>query len=477
MFKGAFALAVVFVLAIVSSLSACTIAVVHGSITTDGRPLLWKNRDVPDLEQEVRYFDTKPYGFLALVYCGETDRAWAGINDAGFGIVNSNSYNLPDSVIYGVDDGVIMWLALKNCQTVDDFEVLISRTPPCNGYNFAVLDANGNCAIFEAGPHTIHRIDLSPRLPYVVRSNFSFSGDSTRRTGIHRYTRARYLIERGIANGNLNYKYIIDTVASDLFAPDLDPYPLPFEGFYRDFPRGFIPVNETISRFITRAGIVIRGSQSRDRVSDGSMIVVMGQPVLGVPVCVWVRTKAVPRALLGYSPSSLCYQAELIRRTIEPYSEFPNRFDTYRFVSIQPALQALRLFAYETIDMLDDFPAQELRLQQDAVGNEIMSRYASFLPLSTGKEGFTPKDPYVNCYPNPFNSALNIKIGLAKSDEADIIILNMEGQIVQHLVAKTNSSVIWDGVSLRGEPAGSGLYIVRVKTGDWVKEEKVLFLK
>ena len=90
----------------------CTIGVFSGSVTEDGRPMIWKNRDVTNDIQKYCYFepilpgsDTALYAFIGNVYSADTNRVYMGINEVGFGIINSNIYNLGDSLSRGMDDG------------------------------------------------------------------------------------------------------------------------------------------------------------------------------------------------------------------------------------------------------------------------------------------------------------------------------------------------------------------------------------
>ena len=90
----------------------CTIAVISGSATVDGRPLLWKNRDVTNDVQKFCYFEprmphaeTTFYAFVGNVYSSDTTRVYMGVNEVGFAIINANCYNLNDTLSRGFDDG------------------------------------------------------------------------------------------------------------------------------------------------------------------------------------------------------------------------------------------------------------------------------------------------------------------------------------------------------------------------------------
>ena len=73
----------------------CTIAVLTGKATRDGRPILWKNRDAGYLDNEVIFFTDGRYKSVALVNAGETDKAWIGLNERGFAITSGSARRSP----------------------------------------------------------------------------------------------------------------------------------------------------------------------------------------------------------------------------------------------------------------------------------------------------------------------------------------------------------------------------------------------
>ena len=54
----------------VSGSDGCTTALISGLVTVDGRPLLWKNRDVHGWDQEFVYDDSGTYAFVGMTYAG-----------------------------------------------------------------------------------------------------------------------------------------------------------------------------------------------------------------------------------------------------------------------------------------------------------------------------------------------------------------------------------------------------------------------
>ena len=84
-------------------------------------------------------------------------------------------------------------------------------------------------------------------------------------------------------------------------------------------------------------------------------------------------------------------------------------------------------------------------------------------------------------YPNPFNPDTVIPFSLPQSGEVQIAIHNILGQQVAELVNGYREAgfhrVVWDGKDLMGRPTASGIYLVRMISGEFTGVRKVLFLK
>jgi len=88
----------------------CTVAVVSGKATRNGRPLLWKNRDTSGLDNKMIYYKGDKYGFIGLIDARDKDvrNVWAGINTEGFAIMNSASGDLSEEERGGGGNGRFM---------------------------------------------------------------------------------------------------------------------------------------------------------------------------------------------------------------------------------------------------------------------------------------------------------------------------------------------------------------------------------
>lgn len=84
-------------------------------------------------------------------------------------------------------------------------------------------------------------------------------------------------------------------------------------------------------------------------------------------------------------------------------------------------------------------------------------------------------------YPNPFNPETTIRYRVAQQGEVTIEIFNILGQKVRTLVDKVQPEgsyrVVWDGTNDYGASVSTGMYIYRMKSADFVKSRKMLFLK
>lgn len=81
-------------------------------------------------------------------------------------------------------------------------------------------------------------------------------------------------------------------------------------------------------------------------------------------------------------------------------------------------------------------------------------------------------------YPNPFNPETVISWQLAMGGEVELKIFNLLGQEVRTLVDEWEEagshSIVWDGFNNEGFPAASGIYICKLKSGNFSKVNKLI---
>jgi len=304
-----------FLAAFRQSALGCTVAVVSGKATPDGRPLLWKNRDAAAVDNKMMFFRGEKFAFVAVVSSERTDpgSVWAGLNTEGLAVMNSAASDLGTESRPGDQNGVFIKAALGECATVAEFEAFLERTKGQYDLaaDFGVIDAGGEACFFEASSENFVKFDArDPRVApfgYIVRTNYAFtSSDPLEGGGFIRFERVSRLFERARAEKRLDLGFILREASRDLVHEKLHSHPLD-----RPLPADpaaplYINTNDTINRNSTVSVSVFHGAPSRARADLATMWVLLGQPVAGVAVPVWPAAVAVPSATAGEKTAPLC---------------------------------------------------------------------------------------------------------------------------------------------------------------------------
>ncbi|MCC6962701.1 MAG: S8 family serine peptidase [candidate division Zixibacteria bacterium] len=84
-------------------------------------------------------------------------------------------------------------------------------------------------------------------------------------------------------------------------------------------------------------------------------------------------------------------------------------------------------------------------------------------------------------YPNPFNPTTTIKYFLPEVANVELVIVNVMGQTVRTLVnamqAPGEHSVMWDGRDQSGVAVASGIYLYKMRAGDFTETRKMVLMK
>jgi len=84
-------------------------------------------------------------------------------------------------------------------------------------------------------------------------------------------------------------------------------------------------------------------------------------------------------------------------------------------------------------------------------------------------------------FPNPFNPSTTISYNLTVPALVELKIYNLLGKEIRTLVDKKQSGgrkkVLWDGKDSSGEFVSSGVYLYRLKTGDFTRTRKMTLVK
>jgi len=86
-----------------------------------------------------------------------------------------------------------------------------------------------------------------------------------------------------------------------------------------------------------------------------------------------------------------------------------------------------------------------------------------------------------NNYPNPFNPETSISFNIPATSFVSLKIYNITGKLVKTLVNENLLSgsyqIKWDGTNIKGQKVGSGVYIYKIKAGNFTDAKKMLLIK
>ncbi len=297
--KTTLTLFLIFIISFFSSIFSCTIGVASGKATSDGRPLLWKNRDSSGRENYAMFFKGKIYDYIGVFSRERSDEIYGGVNEKGFAIINSVAYDFPNK---GWDNGEFMKKALEECRTIKDFEnLLIKGKGKYNlSANLGVIDSYGGAAIFEAWKDGYKKFDANDsENGYILRTNFSFTGGGD--TGKDRFLREKELFKKEL-NGKINLSFIL-RVFRDITGKDGKFFN--FKKGYVEGDKRFFYTKNAICRPYTVSSIVIKGVKINEPSYLTTMFFITGNPLTGPAIPLWVKSGSVPEILSSRSFSPL----------------------------------------------------------------------------------------------------------------------------------------------------------------------------
>lgn len=103
------------------------------------------------------------------------------------------------------------------------------------------------------------------------------------------------------------------------------------------------------------------------------------------------------------------------------------------------------------------------------------------LSIDDDFDGITREFALYPNYPNPFNPETRIRFQLAKHSDVKLMIYDVLGRKVRTLVSNKmdagNHVVNWDGLNDQGANVASGMYIYRIKAGDFIDYRKMLLVR
>ncbi len=329
--KTFIALIVLMATVVPQSLLACTTVIISGKYTSDGRPILWKHRDTDNLNNKLIYLSKGNMAAIALIDSDDKDveNIWIGFNSAGFAIMNSSSYNLKpadDTATVSDLEGILMKEALLSCTSVDDFELFLKnyRLPRGVEANFGVMDALGGAAYFETNNFIYNKVDVNdPRIAphgYVVRTNYSFTGETNMGAGYIRFETAEKLFYRASASGNLNIPYMLENMSLSLE----NSYTGQKLTNYLDLnekTENFIYFQDCINRYSTSSSVMVHGVKIGEPVEFTTLWAYVGFPLGSVPIPVWLTPKGTLPSIVtgkGLDNAEMCDLALELKKVMIP---------------------------------------------------------------------------------------------------------------------------------------------------------------
>ncbi len=346
---------------------ACTVAVISGKYTKDGRPLLWKNRDTWAIHNKIMYFNDAEFAYMGLVNSQDSlgKSIWIGMNDQGFAVMNSNSYNLTigDTAKHSGLEGRLIKHALATCATVQDFQDYLDKMEKPTGIegNFGVIDAQGGAALFELGFKGYVKFDANdPKVApfgYVLRTNYSFSGSfGDESSGYIRQNTVDDLFYNAFATNNFDAQFVLQDVTrglkhsllkTDLY---LQYQNVPENNETYTFFHDFIPRKSTAS------ACVVQGVKKGENTDFTTLWTTVGFPLTSMVVPVWIKAgNNFPEILkmdTEIEDSPLCKAALTLKEEVFPirWGKFATKF----YININALVNADKTGIRQKIDEDED---------------------------------------------------------------------------------------------------------------------------
>ena len=117
---------------------------------------------------------------------------------------------------------------------------------------------------------------------------------------------------------------------------------------------------------------------------------------------------------------------------------------------------------------------------------KIQTRDADDIGTTMGVNDDVAINPYEyalhNNFPNPFNPETQIRFSIGSSEMVKLTIYDMMGRQVRSLISGDSYGpgfhvVNWEGLNNKGEKVPSGMYIYRIKAGNFIADKKMVLVK
>ncbi len=384
---------------------SCTSIIISGKYTVDGRPLMWKNRDSDYKNNKLMYFSDGKYSYIGLVNSEDKNgnEIWAGFNSAGLGIMNTASYNLNlgDSIESGDHEGFIMKMVMQYCKNIQDFQNLLDtlHKPYPVEANFGLIDASGGAAYFEVSSKGYTKYDVNDPLiapmGYLIRTNYSFSGQTDEGAGYERYSMASEIFYNAAATSSFTPQFIIQQ-ASRCLTHGITKVNLKELATNSDEVK-MVDFRDFIPRSLSTSAVVIQGVISGESPANTVMWTVLGFPCGSVVYPVWLNDANALPVLLKADESGdapLCSKALKLREICFPIKRgngenylninaLYNNQNTGIIQKLQPLENYIFKFSNETIEKWRKLKPSTKEIQSfyQVLDSKILAEYKNLFEL------------------------------------------------------------------------------------------------
>jgi len=366
---------------------------------------MWKNRDSDYNNNKLMYFSDGKYSYIGLVNSEDKlgEEIWAGFNSAGLSIMNTASYNLnlDDTVSSGEREGFLMKMVMQYCKNIQDFQNLLdtlSKPYPVEA-NFGLIDANGGAAYFEVSSRGYKKYDVNDPLVapmgYLIRTNYSFSGQTNEGSGYERYSMAQDVFYHAAAINSFTPQYVVQQ-ASRCLQQGVTKVNLKELATNADEVK-MVDFRDFIARSISTSAVVIQGVKAGESPAYTVMWTVLGFPLGSVAYPVWLNHSYVLPALLKADESGnapLCSKALKLKDICFPIKRgngenylninaLYNNQNLGIIQKLQPLENFIFKFSNETIDKWrkNKPSSKEIQAFYQTLDSKILLEYKSLFDL------------------------------------------------------------------------------------------------
>ncbi|MDK9700095.1 MAG: fibronectin type III domain-containing protein, partial [bacterium] len=333
----------------------CTLGVVRCEQTSDGRTMLWKNRDIPNRNQAVHFGggSNGEYRYVGIGTVGEGSIVHGGANEVGFGVVGSDSYNIGEGNVGPDDDGTIMTLALKTCHTIAQFRHILDSTNTAGGgrtlpTNYVAFDSANTVSIFEAGRNSYFEYSINSSYSFQVRANYSFSGPPPSNDwewGFYRKKRAFQLFEKMLVSDNFHVDSL-PSIARDIAPPGWTSVAFPIPTGYSDtlWTEGGICRYSSVSTFFIQGG-----KHTETGWLPPVCWFMLGKPYAAMAVPVWPHQTDISQLLTDQvtSRSALCDRSLLLQDSAT--NNNPTRIHDQQYLRLRNTIETAELQTFDYV--------------------------------------------------------------------------------------------------------------------------------